>query len=108
VATDRDPHHPVVLGTVSAAAGLTPQQAGAAACYNAVSGPAAAALRLLGLDPAQTAKVVAVLAAEMDEIAASAARAAKRPLAQLPSWSAPAADYLAEAHYKRKDRLFAS
>jgi urease accessory protein len=104
----RDPHHAVAVGAVAAGAGLTPADAAAAACYAAVSGPASAALRLLGLDPAQTSRVVAVLTEEMDEIAAAAGQMAMRPFARLPSFSAPMTDLLAEEHFSRKDRLFAS
>jgi urease accessory protein len=104
----QDPHHAVAVGAVAAAAGLTPLDAAAAACYAAISGPASAAVRLLGLDPAQTSRVVAVLSGEMDQIAAKAGETAMRPLARLPSFSAPMTDLLAEEHFSRKDRLFAS
>jgi urease accessory protein len=104
----RDPHHAVAVGAVAVGAGLTPLEAAAAACYAAVSGPASAALRLLGLDPAQTSRVVAVLTEEMDRIAAVAGQMAMRPFARLPSFSAPMTDLLAEEHFTRKDRLFAS
>jgi urease accessory protein len=105
---DQDPHHAVAVGAVAVAAGLSPLDAAAAACYAAVSSPASAALRLLGLDPAQTSRVVADLAQEMDQIAAAAGEAAGRPFARLPSFSAPLTDLLAEEHFSRKDRLFAS
>jgi urease accessory protein len=107
----RDPHHPVVLGAAAAAAELSVEQAGAAAGYAAVCGPASAALRLLGLDPIKTAKVVATLANEIDSIAAEAARAVEHPgwrLCKLPAYSAPVGDLLAEEHPQRKERLFAS
>jgi urease accessory protein len=104
----QDPHHAVVIGAVAAAAGLTPLDAAVVACYAAVSGPASAAVRLLGLDPAQTSGVVAGLTEEMDQIAAAAGESAMRPLARLPSFAAPLMDLLAEEHFSRKDRLFAS
>jgi urease accessory protein len=104
----QDPHHAVAIGAVAVAAGLTPLDAAAAACYAAVSGPASAALRLLGLDPAQTSRLVAGLTQEMDQIAAAAGEAAMRPFARLPSFSAPMTDLLAEEHFSRKDRFFAS
>jgi urease accessory protein len=106
--TGQDPHHAVVIGAVAVAAGLTPVDAATAACYATVSGPASAALRLLGLDPADTSRVVAELTVEMDQIAAAAAETAMRPFARLPSFSAPMTDLLAEEHFARKDRLFAS
>ena len=55
-----------------------------------------ARLNIVGLTP------------EMDSLASAAARSAARPLAQLPSVGAPVADFLAEEHFTRKDRLFAS
>ncbi len=103
-----DPHHPVAIGAVAAAGGLTPEQAAAAAAYGAVAGPASAAIRLLGLDPAGAARIIVGLTGEMDSVASAAARTAARPLAQLPSVGAPVADFLAELHFTRKDRLFAS
>jgi urease accessory protein len=106
--TGRDPHHAVAVGAVAAGAGLTPPEAAAAACYAAVSAPASAALRLLGLDPAETSRVVALLTEEMDQIAVAAGQTAMRPLARLPSFSSPMADLLAEQHFSRQDRLFAS
>ena len=47
----RAPHHPVALGVIAAAAGLGPPAAAVAAAHGTVTGPAAAAVRLLGLDP---------------------------------------------------------
>jgi urease accessory protein len=107
----RDPHHPVALGAVAAAAEVSNVDAAAAAGYAAISGPASAAVRLLGLDPSKTAGVIATLAREIDPLAAEAARAVDRPgwrLAKLPSYSAPVGDLLAEEHMERKERLFAS
>jgi urease accessory protein len=103
-----DPHHPVVFGAVAASAGLSPEQAAAAAGYGAVACQASAAVRLLGLDPARVARTVAELTAAVDLIAGEAARWATRPLAQLPSYGAPVSDLLAEQHFARKERLFAS
>ncbi|HEX8630226.1 MAG TPA: urease accessory UreF family protein, partial [Catenuloplanes sp.] len=45
------PHQPVALGLVAASAGLDAPAAAVAAAYGAVTGPASAAVRLLGLDP---------------------------------------------------------
>ncbi|MGH9164822.1 MAG: urease accessory protein UreF, partial [Acidimicrobiales bacterium] len=44
-------HHAVTLGAVARSAGLAPVEAARLAAYAAVTGPATAAVRLLGLDP---------------------------------------------------------
>lgn len=45
------PHHPVVLGVTTAWSGAGPGEAGLLAAWQAISAPAAAGVRLLGLDP---------------------------------------------------------
>ena len=103
-----DPHQAVVMGVVAAVAGLSPVDAATSAAYGAVAGPASAALRLLGLDPAGIAKLLAEIAEEMDSVAAFAARVASGPVRKIPSPSSPILDLLAEEHFERKERLFAS
>lgn len=107
-AMPRGPHQSVVLGAVAAAAGLSPAEAAAAAVYDAVAGPAMAAVRLLGLDPFAVHAVLARLGPELDAVAAGAAAHAFRPPADLPAWSAPLLDLLAEQHMRWEVRLFAS
>ena len=104
----RQPHHPVVLGATAAAAAVAPGEAARIAAYQAVAGPASAAVRLLALDPMQVAAIVARLAAEVDAVAAAAAARAGGPLEDLPFPSAPALDLLAEAHARAEVRLFES
>ncbi|MCK2219930.1 urease accessory protein UreF [Actinomadura sp. ATCC 31491] len=100
------PHHPIVLGAAAHAAGATAGEAALAAAYHAVSGPATAAVRLLGLDPVA---VHATLAALAPDLAAVAARPAAPPAwAELPAPSAPALDLLAEQHVRAETRLFVS
>ncbi|HEX6393747.1 MAG TPA: urease accessory UreF family protein [Acidimicrobiales bacterium] len=106
--TGSDPHQAVVMGVVAAVAGLSPGEAAMSAAYASVAGPASAALRLLGLDPAGTGKVLAGIAEDVDAVAAVAARDARRPLRKIPSPSSPILDLLAEEHFGRKERLFAS
>jgi urease accessory protein len=102
-------HLPVAMGVVaSATPGLAPADAARWAAYDALSGPASAAVRLLGLDPFRAWGVVAALLPEAEEIAAGAAATAGRPLAQLPSCSAPLLDIGAEHHAASEVRLFAS
>jgi urease accessory protein len=95
------PHHPVALGVAAAAAGLAPRDAGSAAAYLAVSGPATAAQRLLAMDPLTVAALTARLAPEVDAVAA-------RATGTLPAGTDPLLDLLAEVHAARKDRFFAS
>ncbi|MFC4002172.1 urease accessory protein UreF [Prauserella oleivorans] len=105
------PHHPVVLGAVTGIAGGRPADAAAAAAYLAVSGPASAAVRLLGLDPLAVNGIVARLSGALDDVAARAATVAGLDPHDLPAPGAPALDLLAEAHvrhHKEEVRLFAS
>jgi urease accessory protein len=102
------PHHGVVLGAAAAAAGCAPAEAARIAAYQAVAGPASAAVRLLALDPMRATGVLARLAAEIDQIAARGAESADRPLGDLPCASAPALDLLAETHIRAEVRLFES
>ncbi|WP_459185784.1 urease accessory protein UreF [Streptomyces sp.] len=105
-------HQPVVLGLTARAAGLTPLDAAHAAAYEAVTGPATAAVRLLSLDPFAVTAVLARLTPDLDEVAAQAAEAAHRALDEgvdaLPAASAPLLDIYAEQHATWPVRLFAS
>jgi urease accessory protein len=102
------PHHAVVLGAAAAAAGCTPGDAARIAAYQAVAGPASAAVRLLALDPMRVTGVLAQLAGEIDQVADDGAGYAGRPLDDLPCPSAPALDLLAETHIGAEVRLFES
>jgi urease accessory protein len=111
VALPPAPHHPIVLGVVAAAAGLGPDDAALAAAYGAVSGPASAAIRLLGLDPLAVTGLQARLAEEMERVAASAAATAAlaaRSPDLLPAPSAVRLDLLAERHRTAPVRMFTS
>ena len=102
------PHQPVALGAVASAAGLTPADAATVACHGAVSGPASAAVRLLGLDPYGVHAVLAGLAGEIDRTAELATTYAQGPVDDLPAASAPLLDIGAEVHASWEVRLFAS
>jgi urease accessory protein len=108
----RGAHQPVVLGLTARAAGLDPAEAATAAAHESVSGPVAAGVRLLGLDPFQATAVLARLAPDLGRVAdaaTTAARAAARDgLDALPSASAPLLDLYAEQHAAWPVRLFAS
>ncbi|MFF7725067.1 urease accessory protein UreF [Streptomyces sp. NPDC008001] len=111
-ARPRGAHQPVVLGLAARSAGLGPLDAAYASVYEAVSGPATAAVRLLSLDPFDATAVLARLAPELDAAAQRAARAARRAEAEgpdaLPACSAPLLDITAELHAAWPVRLFAS
>ncbi|GHJ47548.1 urease accessory protein UreF [Catellatospora sp. TT07R-123] len=102
------PHQAITLGVVAAAAGLSAEQAAQIAVFHTVTGPASAAVRLLGLDPYQVQRQLALLAPVCDAVAAAAAALAHKPPAELPSHSAPLADISAELHATWEVRLFAS
>ncbi|MFE1753004.1 urease accessory protein UreF [Streptomyces anandii] len=105
-------HQPVVLGLTARAAGLGPQDAAYCAAYESVSGPATAAVRLLGLDPFEAAGVLARLAPEVDQVAGRAVAAARDAAVEgvdaLPAASAPLLEVCAEAHAAWSVRLFAT
>lgn len=106
--TNREPHHAIVIGAVAAATDLPPFEAAVVAAYAAVSGPASAAVRLLGLDPALVARLLVEMAGDIDSIARHAAETAFDPMRRIPCPSGPILDLLAEEHFYRKERLFAS
>lgn len=105
-------HQPVVLGLAARAAGLGPEDAAYCSAYECVSGPATATVRLLSLDPFDATGVLARLAPGLDLVAAEAAEAARRAVAEgidaLPAASAPLMEIGAEAHAAWPVRLFAS
>jgi urease accessory protein len=107
-AIGREPHHPVALGVVAAAAGLTPRDAAVAAAYGTLTGPATAGVRLLGLDPYGAHALLAGLAGECDLIAEDAANRINDPVDALPAAGAPLLDIGAELHATWEVRLFAS
>jgi urease accessory protein len=98
----RAPHHPVALGVAARAAGLRARDAALAAAYLAVSGPATAAQRLLGMDPMKVAAATARLAPAIDDLADRA------PADPPAAWTDPLLDLLAERHATRRERYFAS
>jgi urease accessory protein len=97
---------PVALGAVAVVAGLDAHAAALLAVHHAVTGPAAAGVRLLGLDPVGVQAAVAAL--PLDAVAAAAAGCADGPLADLPGAGLLLADLGAERHARKEARLFAS
>jgi urease accessory protein len=104
----REPHQPVALGVLAAAAGLGPLEAATAAVHGITTGSASAAVRLLGLDPYETHAAIARLAPAGDRIAADAAARINDPVDDLPAAGAPLLDIGAELHATWEVRLFAS
>jgi urease accessory protein len=104
----RRPHHCIVLGAAVGLSGGLPFDAALTAAYLSVSGPATAAVRLLGLDPLAVNASVAALGQDIHEVAERAAMMAAWRPADLPAPGAPGLDFLAEAHRHKEVRLFAS
>ena len=102
------PHQPIAFGAAGAAAGLSPHDAAVAAALGAVTGPANAATRLLGIDPDAVTAVLAALEPSVQDTADAALKAALGPYGELPSFSAPRLDISAEHHSTWEVRLFAS
>jgi urease accessory protein len=103
------PHHAVVLGAAVGLGGGLPVDAGQAAAYLSVSGPASASVRLLGLDPLRVNGILLSMAGEIAAVAEWAAGSAALDPSALPAPGAPALDLLAEAHHRAEEvRLFAS
>lgn len=99
------PHHALLVGAVIGIDGGTPAEAARCVAYLAISGPAAAAVRLLGLDPfAVNAAIVGLgdVVREAVDIAVGGG---------LPAPGAPVLDLMAQAHvdsHREQVRLFAS
>lgn len=105
------PHHAVIVGALAGVAGTSPRDTALSVAYQAVSGPASAAVRLLGFDPLTVNAVVATMAREIEAVAARASGVAGADPADLPGPGAPALDLFAEGHlrrHKEEVRLFAS
>jgi urease accessory protein len=96
------PHHAIAVGALVQVAGGTREEAAECAAYLSVSGPASAAVRLLGLDPFQVNAIVARMG--LAEIVDEAVKG-------LPMVSAPALDLFADCHariHQQEVRLFVS
>jgi urease accessory protein len=103
------PHHPLLVGAVIGIDGGSPADAAHCAAYLAVSGPASAAVRLLGLDPFAVNAAVVALRPVLDAVVAEAA--VPRPANRLPAPGAPVLDLMAQAHvhhHREQVRLFVS
>lgn len=99
-------HQPVALGLVGVAAGIDPAEVAALAVHHALSTPAQAAVRLLGLDPYAVVAMTAGLAPQASVVIARAVAAAAGPLVDLPAPTGPACEIAAAAHVGIDGRLF--
>lgn len=111
VAVDPRPHHSLLVGAVIGLAGDGPAEAARCLGYLAVSGPAAAAVRLLGLDPFAVNAALVRLGPDLDDLVHVAQETAHGPAADLPAPSAPVLDLMAQSHvhrHREQFRLFLS
>jgi urease accessory protein len=97
------PHHAVVLGVATAAAGGTAAEAASLATLASISGPASAAVRLLGLDPIAVTGLLARLGSRVEQVAEQAATAS-----ELPATGHPLFDVFAQRHAAHGNTLFTS
>jgi urease accessory protein len=103
------PFHPVILGACVWVAGGAPADAAVIAATAAITGPASAAVRLLGLDPLAMSGLLARLAGEVPALADAACRAAEADdWAVLPAPASPGLDLLAQRHAMEEVALFES
>lgn len=104
----QDPHHPIIYGMAAAAFGLTTREAAQLVLHDAVAGPAAAAVKVLSIDPFAVHAALARLSDTLDALAYEAAGHADTPPDDLPSLGTPLLDLAAEQHKNWGVRLFAS
>jgi urease accessory protein len=98
---------PVALGVVGAVAGIDDEAVALLSLYDDAATVTSAALKLLPLDPAVTARWLAELAPALEHAAREAA-ADRRPVAEQPAPAAVALEVAASVHQARRERLFAS
>lgn len=79
------PYHALLVGAVIGVDGGRPADAARCAGYLAVSGPASAAIRLLGLDPFAVNAAVVGLGDALAAVVEMAVRAADGLVAELPA-----------------------
>lgn len=116
-------HQAVALGAVGLAAGLDASAVAGLSLHHALTTPAQAAVRLLGLDPFGVAAIAAQLGPVADQVAAEAVAAARAALdqntgsatgiritglADLPALSSPLVEIAAVEHRTWDARMFAT
>jgi urease accessory protein len=101
------PHQPIVMGVAAAVLGLGPQDAALAILHETTAGAAAAA-KLMRVDPFNVHAALARATDRLDRLATAAAGHADTLPADLPAPGSPLADIAAEHHRRSNVRLFAS
>lgn len=101
-------HLSAAQGIVAAELSLDSRGAALLSAYGSVTGPAAAAVKLLGLDPFAVNRVMTALADLLAELVDEAGDLAECNADELPSGTAPLIEIGAELHARRQPRMFAS
>jgi urease accessory protein len=107
-ALGRAAHQPVVMGVAAAVFGLQPRDAALAVLYETVAGPAAAAPKVMRVDPFAVHAALVRVTGELGRLAKDAAAYAGAPASDMPARGSPLLDIAAEHHANRDVRLFAS
>jgi urease accessory protein len=100
------PHQSVAWGLVGVAAELSLDEVARVVVHHAITTPAQAAVRLLGLDPFAVAALVAATSAEADTVIAVALTHAASPLDELPAANGPLVEIAAVHHAAWDIRMF--
>jgi urease accessory protein len=104
----QDSHQPIIYGMAAAAFGLSVREAAQIVLHESVAGPAAAAVKVLSIDPFAVHAALARLSEMLDALANEAAEHADTPPDDLPGLGTPLLDIAAEEHRSWGVRLFAS
>lgn len=99
---------PITLGTVTVEAGIRIEDAARLAMHYAITTPAQAAVRLLGLDPYGVAAMTARFADVAERTVREALETAEGPLSELPARCGPLLEIAAVEHHAREARMFAT
>jgi urease accessory protein len=101
-------HLALAHGVVAAALDLDPRCAALISAYASVTGSAAAAVKLLGLDPLAVNRVIAARNETLAEVVDEAGDLAVCAAADLPGRAAPLLETGSALHALRQPRMFAS
>jgi urease accessory protein len=99
-----DPPRAVVIGVIGAVTGLSARQVALLVCHDEAQTIAAAALKLLPMDPVDAARWVLDAQADITELAAHVETCAHPH--EIPALNAPMLDVHAETHARTTRRLF--
>jgi urease accessory protein len=102
------PHQPLVYGVAAATLDLSAADVAQLVVHESIAGPAAAAAKVLSIDPYAVLSILVDLAPVLDAVATAAVEGATKDPYDLPSSATPLLDILAEQHAHREVRLFAS